>query len=146
MANRILPLLGVLLASTACARSETVERASAAGEGHTLAAAPAQYRLRGWQPRQEYDYRVHTSSLITLAGKSPLYDFDLKANARVLALDVAGDRGSFYLSLEDVEFTSRIPGTQADFDALKGQLAQPYFFELKGGLVSSAQVPQDLHP
>ena len=147
MSRLSLPLIATLLTGAACSRHEPAEQGRTSPEGRPAPAASApEYRLRGWQQGQAYDYRVRTSSLITLGGKAPLYDFDLKAAAHVVALEVTGDRGSFYLGLDNVEFISRIPGSQADFDALKGQLAQPYFFRLKGGLVTSAQLPKDLHP
>ena len=130
-------LLVATLGFPACSRSSAIEASTAAPEFSAGAAEPApvvdQTQMRGWQQGQEYVYRFQTTSQIALRDKTPLYDFDLAARAKLLALEVSA-------------FESRIPGSQAEFDRLSTHLKEPYFFELKGGLVTSANVPKDLHP
>lgn len=145
MARLSIPLLAALLACGACARSEAPRGASASSTAAT--GTPRSERvMRGWQQGQEYGYRFLSSSRITLGDGAPLYDFDFSARARVIAVDVAANKASCFLVLENPRFVSRVPGSQTDFDRLTSQLKQPYFFDLEGGLVTSVSVPQDLHP
>jgi HEAT repeat protein len=148
MARSSVPVFVVLLTCAACSRPARLEGSAVASDSSAPAAAGprSQPKMRGWQLGQEYGYRFQTSSRISLGEKALLYDFDLNAHARVIAINVTASAASFYLVLENAQFVSRVPGSQADFDRLSSQLKQPYFFDLKAGLVSSVSVPQDLHP
>jgi len=148
MATLRFSVFAAFLLCEACSRPAPVEGQGVAPERSSLAAAGprAEPTARGWQLGQEYGYRFLTSSRISLGDKALLYDFDFSAHARVIAVDVTSNAASFFLVLENAQFASRVPGSQAEFDRLSGHLKQPYFFDLKGGLVSLVSVPQDLHP
>lgn len=142
------PLVAALLACAACSRPAAVEGSAAVAEASALptASRPAESSMRGWQQGQEYGYRFQTRSRIGLGDKTVLYDFVVTGSARLVTLVQSANAASFLLKLDGVEFKSRVPGTQADFDEVKGQLGEPYFFGLQGGLVRAASVPKDLHP
>lgn len=141
-------LLFALLEVVACSRSSATEGSLPAPPRSSAAAgSPSdETPMRGWQEGQEYAYRFQTNCLIALGDKTPLYDFDLSADARLLALKVNPDSVSFYLKLDGAKFVSRTPKSQPEFDRLVPQLKHPYFFEMKGGLVTAASFPKDLHP
>ena len=134
----------------ACSRPAPPERSTTAPAVSASASAnespQANTKMRGWQQGQLYIYRYHSTSQIALGDKTPLYDFDLTCRAELTALEVGANSASFYLKLDDVKVVSRIPNSQAEFDKLIPKLAAPYFFDMKGGLVSAANLPEDLHP
>lgn len=147
-----------LLGCVACSRPAAVEHSTAAPAANASTKTAASTKapaadqpatnpqMRGWLSDREYGYRFRTSSRIELEDKALLYDFDLAGLARVVPLEVEANSASFYLKLADVKFVSRVPGSQPEFDRVSGELEAPYFFEMTGGLVTSANIAKDLHP
>jgi hypothetical protein len=114
------------------------------------AAAPAgaslDERTPGYVAGQSYDYRLKLTSKLQFESRGDLYDFDLLATLELSPLRVTPEATELRATLRNSRIQSRVPNSQAEFDRIVPQLARPFLVTLKGGRVSDASLPRDVHP
>lgn len=144
-------ILVICFSALGCRHAPKPEGSGAVSLGSTGLASSAapellDNKMPGWRQGQHYRYRIQMSSRIALGDRALLFDFDLTGAAELVAFAVTPDTASFYVAIEGAKFVSRTPGTQPQFDKLCDELKRLYSFDMKGGLVTRAYMPKDLHP
>jgi hypothetical protein len=123
------------------------------GSTTTVASAPVpapspalDSRTPGYLAGHRYDYRLKMTSKLEFESRGNLYDFDLLGTLELAPLRVGAETTELRVTLKNAQIQSRIPGSQAEFDQVLGQFAQPFIVTLKGGRVSETFLPREVHP
>jgi hypothetical protein len=140
----------VALLASSCIRSRPSETEPSDGRAAAESAnltPPLDARTVGWEMGRRYGYQLKMTSQVSFGDGANSFDFDVTGNLELQPTANRDGATTMYMLVSDGRITSRIPGSQKEFDKLAEQLnSTACFVKLEGGRVSEMRVAKGLSP
>lgn len=140
----------LLLSLAGCRGSANVgsdsTSASAIVPATSAATAPVAAIEPGFSLGKRYEYSLGSTSKVAFQSQGDLFDFDLTATVELSPVRATSEGTEFRAAVVNGKFQSRVPGSQPQFDAMRGDLSRPFVFTLKAGRVTEVTLPKNVAP
>jgi Lipoprotein amino terminal region len=112
----------------------------------TTVESPLDPKARGWTLGQTAVHHLALASQVGFGPENGVADFDLVGDVEWVATQVTKESVTLHALIENARFTSHKEGTRANFEALAGKVAVPYFVTFTGGRVSEVRIATGTDP